>query len=379
MRSLHHLGGLLLALLGVGLTACADDGAENVGVAEAACHATVSKTVVTSIARSWAWDIEKTVTPSALTLPVRETGKVNYEVMMTPTMTNEFKVDGEITLSNGFDVDVEVTSITDTIMEGDTPTAIPVEVLCPSNVVEAMGTLTCTYSAILPDATTRMNRVEVVSGGITESAEEEIAFADEPTTETDECVAVSDSMAGPLGEICAKDEVLSIFYESAIGPYEICGEQQAIANNASFVTNDTETKGEATATLTVDVLCRGCTLTLGYWKNHADSSQMRFDDTWLEIGAAGAASVFCGDKTYLEVLQTPPRGDAFYILAHQYIAAKLNGLAGADQDGMTAEAFDAAAVCLAPPYACSRAEMLEYASTLDAYNNGLTGPGHCSE
>jgi hypothetical protein len=38
--------------------------------------------------------------------------------------------------------------------------------------------------------------------------------------------------------------------------------------------------------------------------------------------------IFSSGKSWLEVLKTPPKGNAYYILAHQYIAAKLNILNG---------------------------------------------------
>ena len=61
----------------------------------------------------------------------------------------------------------------------------------------------------------------------------------------------------------------------------------------------------------------GCTLTPGFWKNH---SQLITEDTLL-----------C-EETWIDILNTPPRrGNAFYILAHQWIAAELNVADGADR------------------------------------------------
>ena len=48
--------------------------------------------------------------------------------------------------------------------------------------------------------------------------------------------------------------------------------------------------------------------TQGYWKNH-DFVQIEGD---------------LGDYSWKEVLNTPTRGDAWYILAHQWIAYRLN-------------------------------------------------------
>src|SRR4029450_9101169 len=65
----------------------------------------------------------------------------------------------------------------------------------------------------------------------------------------------------------------------------------------------------------------GCTLTQGYWKNHAS--------TWP------VNSLTIGGKTHpqnqlMAIFNTPPKGDVTYVLFHQLIAAKLNVAAGAD-------------------------------------------------
>jgi hypothetical protein len=90
--------------------------------------------------------------------------------------------------------------------------------------------------------------------------------------------------------------------------------------------------------------------------------------------------------TYETVLTTPPAGNVWYILAHQYIAAKLNGLAGADASpDLTAALNLLTAYTPAQAKALKgatgntiKAEFVRLAGLLDAYNNGFTGPGHCS-
>jgi hypothetical protein len=97
---------------------------------------------------------------------------------------------------------------------------------------------------------------------------------------------------------------------------------------------------------------------------------------------------FSTGLTYLEVLeQAKSGGNAYYILAFQWIAAELNQLAGASIPGGVEDAFDEAADLLADwdpddVEAMSgndpiRERFISLASTLDAYNNGLSGPEHC--
>lgn len=136
----------------------------------------------------------------------------------------------------------------------------------------------------------------------------------------------------------------------------------------------------------------GCTLTQGYWKTHSHHGPAPFDDTWNEVG--GADAIFLHGLTYYNVLWTSPKqGDAWYILAHQYIAAILNVEAGADPvnpDDITDELADALALLTAwapgslsskatGAAAAARDEALELAGDLDDWNNGVTGPGHCED
>ncbi len=109
----------------------------------------------------------------------------------------------------------------------------------------------------------------------------------------------------------------------------------------------------------------GCTLTQGYWKNH-------------DWPADYADATLC-DQTWMDILWTPPKGDAWYILAHQWIAATLNGASGADAGDEITQALSDAADLVDD---CSisdadRAAAIALAGMLDDYNNGLTGPGHC--
>lgn len=108
----------------------------------------------------------------------------------------------------------------------------------------------------------------------------------------------------------------------------------------------------------------GCTLTQGYWKNH---------DEWPLPN-----TVVC-DQTWLEILHTPPKGDAWYILAHQWIAASLNVGSGATPpaDDALIQAEVLLSDCVIDDG--ERGAALALAEQLDAYNNGELGPGHCDD
>jgi hypothetical protein len=129
----------------------------------------------------------------------------------------------------------------------------------------------------------------------------------------------------------------------------------------------------------------GCTLTLGYWKTHPED--------WDQAGDPNTASFITGTtfynsgKTYLEILNTPPAGGtAYIILAHQFIAAELNVGAGASTTPAVDAALSGAAAYFAgapagipKPTGALRDQLISWADILDSYNNGFTGPGHCSD
>lgn len=126
----------------------------------------------------------------------------------------------------------------------------------------------------------------------------------------------------------------------------------------------------------------GCTRTQGYWKTHADSKKKKYDSTWDEYHNM---KFYASGYTYYSILLEQPKGNAYFILAHQYVAATLNLAAGA---GMSGEALDAynEATELFKQYKPNqvtksnkelREKFTSLGTTLDKYNNGIIGPGHC--
>ena len=117
-----------------------------------------------------------------------------------------------------------------------------------------------------------------------------------------------------------------------------------------------------------------CTFTQGYWKNHASA--------WP------VSSLTLGTVTYtkpqlLSILGTPAGGNGLIILSHQLIATKLNIANGAIATGISstvasADALIGGLVC--PPVGTgylAPSSTNGLTNTLDDWNNGVTGPGHC--
>ncbi len=118
----------------------------------------------------------------------------------------------------------------------------------------------------------------------------------------------------------------------------------------------------------------GCTFTQGRWKN----KQVR-DGAWC---VPLDYTFDSWDGGWLDILNTPTRGNAYYILAHQYIAAYLNvNCLDADTDDIE-DAFSAAGEWLnayTPDNwpANTRSVAISLSETLDDFNNGRIGPGKC--
>lgn len=130
----------------------------------------------------------------------------------------------------------------------------------------------------------------------------------------------------------------------------------------------------------------GCTLTQGYWKTHSKYGPAPYDPTW---GLQGEDTpFFLSGKTWYEVMWTPPSGgNAYYSLAHQYIAAQLNFLNGASSTPEVTDAINAATTLFntyTPAQWSSlpksvKNQFKSLANILDQYNNGIIGPGHCDD
>ena len=124
----------------------------------------------------------------------------------------------------------------------------------------------------------------------------------------------------------------------------------------------------------------GCTLTQGYWKTHTKYDGKKRDATWDAIGED--TEFDSSGLSWYELFKTQPKGSAYIILAHQYMAALLNQAAGADTSDVDSEL--AAAAAFFASYGIDselskgvRESATALADALDDYNNGVTGPGHC--
>ncbi|HEX9935568.1 MAG TPA: hypothetical protein VGB15_00545 [Longimicrobium sp.] len=347
----------------------------------------VTKTAATTYDRTWAWAIQKSADQTALTLAPSETFTVNYQVKVDTTGSTDsnFAVAGTIRVHNPAPIPAVVTGVVDQLSDN---TAVPVG--CPvafPHTLAAGATFECTYAQALPGKATLTNTATATTSTremIDGSGSAPVVFG-EPATRIDECVSVTDTMQGLLSPaVCLGAATFS--YARQVGPYGAVGQYTA-DNTATFTTNTTGTTGSASVSIPVTVAGTGCTLTQGYWKNHADPAQKRFDATWNKLPGGAATPFYHSGKSWLAAFNTPPAGNAYYTLAHQFMAARLNVLGGAattpavDAAMSSAHAFfnNPANVPSVKLSNAVKATLTGYAATLASYNEGTTGPGHCSE
>jgi len=138
---------------------------------------------------------------------------------------------------------------------------------------------------------------------------------------------------------------------------------------------------EPKATWTGQVLpceeAQGCVFTQGYWGNKPDV-------VWPDPFDRDA-TFFLSSQTWQGVLDTPPQGNGYFILAEQYIAAVLNQANGAPVPSGVQSILNQAETFFQnnAPSACSAAGSCGLQKTwggiLDSYNNGTYpgGPQHC--
>ena len=377
---------------------------------------TVTKTATETFKRGYAWGIVKTANPAGpIDLDPGQIYSQDYDIAVDTTgyTDSAFAVSGNITITNPNAFAVSVTAVGDTISGG----VGGVSVSCPQTLpysLAAGGNLVCTYESSLPDGTTRTNTASVTLAGITDpfTDDESVTFVGaSPSSYQNNCLAVSDVWNGgapeALGTVCVTGTPHSAGAQTAPHTFDMdktiptgpaqCG-QVTYNNTATGTTNTSGTEVSDDASLVVNIECpQGCTLTQGYWKTHNQSFRDARngrgpapDDAWFLIGGLGEDTPFFGTgQTWFQIFWTAPKGNVYYNLAHQYMAAKLNILDGVDASA-TIDGYIAEAETLFGTYTIAqigamkannpvRQRFVELAGYLGAFNEGSAGVDHCTE
>jgi len=225
------------------------------------------KTATASFTRTWSWTIDKSADKSTVVLAPGQSAPVNYTVEVDATFSDgAAKVEGQITVHNPAPMDALLNGVSD-VVSGPIVATVDCGVTFPYTLASD-DTLTCSYSADLPDATDRTNTATATlqnysydeDGNATSSGTTDFSVSKDFSVVmqgVDECATVSDSYAGgPQGvEVCAGVDPLpkTFTYTRTIGPYSVPG-NDTVTNTASFVTNDTGTTVSDRWTVSVTVV-----------------------------------------------------------------------------------------------------------------------------
>jgi hypothetical protein len=244
-------------------------------------------------------------------------------------------------------------------------TTVPQTFTFPSATTDRTVPLTL-FASSVEDGRYRPNLVTVESGGVTQSFTDPFTNTSGPEWDT---VVLQVSI--PAGAISLTVQALSDDHGTGALP-------ASLAWTAAALVVPRETPPPPPD---------GCTRTLGYWKTHSSEGPASRDATWDQIlPSAEDTPFFSSGKSYIDALWKAPQGNAYWILAHQYIAAELNVLAGASIPGDVLDAWlDAQAIFGSYTPATLKADKTASATAkalaaiLDDYNNGVSGPGHCED
>jgi hypothetical protein len=363
----------------------------------------IEKTAETSYTRAWDWSLDKTADQTSLELMDGQLFSVNYGITLGAVANDSaWNVAGTVSVTNPVgNRDVTITSIEDALsLDGN------VTLDCPTDMTLAGGeTLVCTYSHGLPGKNDQTNTVTVTTDVpvLEGSATASVVFG-EPSESIDECAVLTDTaVAASFDQVCAGVDVLPKTYSYALGfgkhpsadAQFACG-TNTYTNTASITANDTSAAVSDSVTLEAYVSClygQGCTLTQGYWKTHNMSFKggAKADENWMSVGPLAEQTVFSAlnPLTWFQTFWTAPAGNAYYNLAHQYMAAVLNKYNGAsvppavqtalDSSSALFAAYSPAQVGALKVSSSVRKQFISLAGILGAYNEGKSGVPHCSE
>jgi hypothetical protein len=366
----------------------------------------------TSFDRTWNWTVTKTDDRNSnVTVAQNEVLSLNYTITVgqgTPPYTDSNWVVGDGIVINGnppFTVS-SLSAVTATATQGATTTNGTVEKCSTDDLFATLVTfpftgthLLCHYVTQLPNGSAgTANGAVAFSDSSTQTGSTPFDFTSTYLTpgqpsQFNTTLNVVDSQQGTLGTVTAPLAHPMTFGYSIPLATGTCGSYD-IPNTVNLIDPATgQSVAQASDTVHVTVTCphvNGCTLTQGYWKTHSIyGPAAKADPAWNLLPNGPNTSFFSSGQTWLQVFNTAPAGNPYYILADQYMAAVLNQLNGASSTAAVDAAL-ATAVSFFNKYTPAQAAALSStnadrkaalaaAITLDNYNNGLIGPGHCSE
>jgi hypothetical protein len=184
---------------------------------------TLSASARARLDRRYAWDM-RVADPEPLELGLDEVRVVSFPVEIVNTAVTEdgFHVDGPLVVSNVSKRPAVVARVLATA--GDVRATVTCPVALPTS-VPAGATLTCQYSASLPDRRDQVVRALVVGSGAA-SVDQPVRFGD-PTTQVYVWDALVEATASGVGHVYLTDgrnePSVHTGFDRQLGPFTACG------------------------------------------------------------------------------------------------------------------------------------------------------------
>ncbi len=356
-----------------------------------------SKTATAHYTRTFDWSIEKSVDRSSWDLFRGDAGTSEYTITVAKDEegTDAAWLDGQICVVNTGVAATNDLQIVDSLTMPPSQTVIAsVNVDVSSNPVLNPGEHGCyNYHIDIPSddinaGDTYKNTADVTitnhSGHSGEQfgpqASASVILPASPTL-INNTINVDDSNGGSFTFSASGSEAYTKTFT--------CDEDDGAHNNTATI-RETGQSDDAS----VAVTCSGCTLTIGYWKTHNGlSSSLGLRDLVtallpISLGSGGGKTVIVTTATQATSILSK-EGDAsngINKLYAQLLGAKLNIKNGANGSAVASVIAAADAFLVSKNAAdwnslptSQKNTVLSWVVALDNYNNGLTGPGHCSE
>lgn len=368
------------------------------------------------------WTVVKSVRPMSINICSDGSGSVVYTIDATRAKVSETEtigVRGRICVTNGGDRPTENLKLVDRVqykypgpgqfqdLPGASKTIIPAQLGpgesgCYDYEIEFTPVIGAIYRNVVKVTIT--NHSGHLGEEFGPEPKADFSLPALPTLfETDEVAEVTDVQTCPAGFTCTPSDPGpwnltdsgSVTFSKTIRNDSAPCDTYFDLNNTVTLT-ETDSRQSRTSAASVSIYTcpcpGGCTLTIGYWKTHAGFTGRNPDRVtpllpiWL--GTSGGAKSVQVTSAAQAVSLLSMSGDAsngINKLYAQLLGAKLNIAKGADGSAV-ANTISAADAFLATNNAADwggltraqRNTVLGWMTTLDNYNNGLIGPGHCN-
>ncbi len=173
----------------------------------------VEKTVNTFVARTWDWDIDKTVTPATWRLFKGDSGTSTYTVSVDKTgYHSSYMATGTITVTNQSTIPVLITSISDVVSPNQGANITPPVGFSLPYTLALDETLVFTYDVTLDDDTNQTNTATVKVGVLGQADKEfqatkPVDFTHAPISEVNGTVTITDTYGDTTLGVISDDEV----------------------------------------------------------------------------------------------------------------------------------------------------------------------------